>query len=517
MQVKLITGDGSRTVEATENQTVLDVIQSQEDIPFQAPCGGHGTCGKCRVLIRDEEGLNHHLACQTKVKDGIAVIIERERVMKIQEGGTAVPFEVAHRPEGQYGIAIDVGTTTVVCHLHDLSTGKRLATASCANPQIVFGADCISRITASINGKLNAMRHTLLVGLRSLVDDCCKEAGVSYDQIVDATLVGNTVMEHIAAGLAPDTMGGLPFTTLSLFGDYHEMGDKLPKMYFAPAVAAYVGGDITAGMLASGFNTGKRVRLFIDIGTNGEMAIGDEDRIISCATAAGPAFEGAGIYFGMPAAPGAISQVKWDGEKLNIKVIDDVEPVGVCGTGLIDALAAFIDMGLVDETGRISDDDEVDPAVASYLGEDEDGSIIYLTEGHEVYITQKDVRNLQLAKAAICGGTLTLCDAYGVSINDVEELLIGGGFGSYIDLRSAARIGLYPPVLYPKAKSVGNVAGEGAAAVLISTEARDEIGKIDKLTEYVELSLSSEFNEHYIECMGFGEDDDDDEEGGYWS
>lgn len=504
MELRLVTDEGTRSVEAQEGQTVLEVLQLQ-GINFQAPCGGAGKCGKCRVLVRDEEGLNHKLACLTKVVPDMQVVIEKERVMKVQESGTAVEFPITPRDEGDYGIAIDVGTTTVVCHLHDLATGKRLATASCANPQIVFGADCISRISASIDGKLDAMRAVLTTELNRLVDDDCRAAGITRDQIRDVTLVGNTVMQHIAAGLPPDKMGGLPFEPESLFGSYEMLDESLPKAYFAPCLAAYVGGDITAGMLSSGFDTGDVPRLFIDIGTNGEMSLGHAGRIVSCATAAGPCFEGANILFGMPAAPGAISKIAFEDGQLVLGVIGDVDPIGVCGTGLIDALAIFLEMELVDETGRIVDDDECEEEYVRFLGEDEKGPVLYLTDDHTVYLTQMDVRNLQLAKAAICAGALTLCDEFGIEAKNLGGLLVAGGFGSYIDMHSAARIGLYPPELEGVAQSVGNAAGEGASAALISMPAREQLEAMSSMCEYVELSTSGAFNEHYVDCMGFDE------------
>ncbi|MGI6218156.1 MAG: ASKHA domain-containing protein [Coriobacteriales bacterium] len=506
MKVKIVTADGATEVEAREGQTVLSLIQEQ-GIHFLAPCGGNGKCGKCRVLLRTEEGLEYHLACQTKVEDGMKIILSKDdSVMTISETGFSTPYEVDKGEPGEYGLAIDVGTTTVVCHLHDLGTGKRLASASCPNPQIVFGSDVISRINASMNGKLPAMQNVIDSGLIKLKDEAFASAGIEVKPVKKAVLAGNTTMEHIATGLSPDSIGVNPFTPLSLFGDVHKIEGLCDNTYIMPCVAGYVGGDITSGAVATGLIRKEKPCVFVDVGTNGEMIVGCKDRMISCATAAGPAFEGANIECGMPASPGGISKVRLGNEKLEFDVVSGIDPVGICGSGLIDTLAIMLDLGVIDETGLILDPDEIDSWASELVGEVHDDNAIFLSREHNVYVTQKDVRNIQLAKAAVCAGVWTLLDEYGIGIDDVDQLLIAGGFGAHIDLPHATRIGLFPRELLDRAKAVGNSAGEGASAVLISQEARDVLAEVKSECEYIELSLSKNFNEHYVDQMTFDED-----------
>ncbi len=505
MQVELIVGGDIKQVEAKKGQTVLSLLQDNE-INFIAPCGGNGVCGKCRVLLKTSDDLSYHLACQTKVEDGMKVIVEDSNVMSITDDGFMFDYIIDSGATGEYGLAIDVGTTTVVCHLHSLEDGQRIASASCPNPQIVFGSDVLSRISASMEGKLSQMQDSILTGLAKLKEEALKKAGLNNIEPVKAVLAGNTVMQHIAAGLSPDSIGVNPFTPLSLFGDDHNLPGVCNKTFMMPCIAGYVGGDITAGIVATALQTKDRPCLLVDVGTNGEMVLGDKNGMISCATAAGPAFEGANIECGMPAAPGGISKVRLDGEQLDLDVIGNCTPIGICGSGLIDTLAIMLDLGVIDETGRILDDDEIDGFGASFVGEINGDNVIYLSKENNVYVTQKDVRNIQLAKSAICAGIYTLLDEYKLSVDDVESLYIAGGFGSHIDIKNAMRIGIFPSELLDKAKSVGNSAGEGASAILLSEEARNALNTVTEICGYIELSTSAEFNEYYVEQMMFPEE-----------
>jgi len=295
-----------------------------------------------------------------------------------------------------------------------------------------------------------------------------------------------------------------PFTPLSLFGDMHKI-DGLGNCYFSPCIAGYVGGDITAGLLARGFDDG-RTRLLLDLGTNGEMALSHAGRIACCATAAGPVFEGANVRFGMPAGPGAISQVSLVDGNVNINVIGDGAPIGICGTGIIDAVALMVETGVVDETGYLLDADDAEDEgieLAGWLGEEDDGNVFYLTEDHTLFITQADVRSMQLAKAAVCAGVHTLMEAHNVTCNQIEGLEIAGGFGRYLNLASAARIGLFPAELLDRAASVGNTSAEGASAMLISHKARTRAEQIVESCDYLELSTSASFNGFYVDMMEF--------------
>ena len=493
-----------RTAEASSGESVLDVLQAQ-GIPIQATCGGAGKCGRCQVLVADASGVRVTLACVEPALDGIRVVVDKPHEAAIVEDGQADQrqFKCDDGQQG-YGLAVDIGTTTMAAHLHDRETGVRLASASCMNPQAAFGADVISRISASVEGKLENMYTLVVDAMVALRDELLSERGAKPEECTAVSIAGNTVMQHIAVALPPDTIGVNPFTPLSLFGDYHEL-PKLGSCYLAPCVAGYVGGDITAGMLARGLDEGKPC-LFIDLGTNGEMALSRDGRIVACATAAGPVFEGANITFGMPAASGAISQVAVAGPgELSISVIDNGMAIGVCGTGIVDAVAAMLDADVVDETGYLKDVDEVDEPWAPFIGQEQGQRVFYLTDDHAVYITQNDVRNVQLAKAAVCGGVRTMLEARKMTTDQIESVEIAGGFGRYLSVRSAARIGLFPPELADRAASVGNTSAEGASMMLLSEEERTRAQTIAKQCAYLELSTSAAFNGYYVDEMEFPE------------
>ena len=499
--MKIFIDDAGRHIqaEAAEGQTVLDVLQ-RERIDIRATCGGVGKCGRCQVLVRDGEGLNYRLACTTPVSDGMEVVVEHAGTMEVLQSGTTSVFPPDDGASG-YGMSVDIGTTTVVAYLHDLASGERLAAVGRSNPQIAFGSDVISRISASVDGKLDLMTSVIQDALREMKAKLCKTAKIEPEQVTRVAIAGNTVMQHIAVGLAPDSIGVNPFTPLSLFGNEWEI-EGLGSCYFARCIAGYVGGDITAGMLATELDRGG-TRLFLDLGTNGEMALAYGDRIVSCATAAGPVFEGANVHFGMPASPGAISKVSFADDAVLVSVVGDAAPIGICGTGIIDAVALMSRLGIISETGYLNGPDELDGPLARLVGEEDGGNVFYLVPDHSIYITQADVRNLQLAKAAVCAGIHTMMEFAGVEVGDIQSLQIAGGFGAYLNLESAAYIGLFPKELLPLASSVGNTSGEGATALMISSAARKRELEIVEKCDYLELSTSMDFNNFYIEMMEF--------------
>lgn len=503
MAATILVSDKSFEVQVT-GQTVLDAIQSG-GIDFSAPCGGNGTCGKCQVLIHDSEGMHYSLACNTKLEDDMTIHIESQQPMTIAISGEGSEYYARTDIDG-YGVAIDIGTTTVVCRLHDLADGKIVASAARVNPQVVYGGDVIARITACMEGHLDDLTDLLRNALDEMVDYLCKEAKITRSDIKDMAVVANTVVEHLAARLSPISIGAAPFDPLSFFGEEIPFEPVAKKAYFAPALSGYIGGDITAGILAAGIHKAEKMQVFLDLGTNGELAIGSKDKMTCCATAAGPVFEGANIYFGMPARKGAISSVSFDGKEVSISVIGDEKPVGICGTGLVEAIAEMIKAGIIDESGRILDDDELDEHLIPFVGEHNDSPVFYLTEDKSIFITQADVRNLQLAKAAICAGILTLLDSHGLTTDTIESILVAGGFGSYLNIEAAATIGLFPQELLDRARSVGNTAIEGASILLTSLDARKEVAEIADASEYIELSTCAQFNMFYMECMAFETD-----------
>lgn len=497
-------GNEKKELTFTAGQTLLEILR-EAGYEVSAPCGGNGTCGKCTVYIGGEA----HLACQTDATDGMVVELPHTAELEVALGSDAV-FACDSGLQG-YGVAVDIGTTTVACHLVNLENGKTVAVAGEGNAQRSYGADVISRIQASVEGRLGEMAEVIRKQLGEMMETLCREAKVAPAEVCFMTVAANTTMCHILAGLKPDTIGVAPFTPLSLFGDdYDAKSWGLPfdgRVYLAPSVSGYVGGDITADLLAVDMDKASKPVLLIDVGTNGEMALGCGDKFVCCSTAAGPAFEGAQIRFGMTAAEGAISSVEYHDGALECKVIGGVEAKGICGSGLIDAIAVMLEVGALDETGRVLDvdeDDDIPEEAPPFLTLLDEEPAFRLTE--QVYVTQSDVRKVQLGKGAIAAGIQVLIDTSDVNYDDIGALLLAGGFGSFIRPASAARIGLIPAELLDVTKAVGNTAAVGAKMALVSAEARERLDKLQKAMDYQELSGLAAFNTAYMEKMMFLDD-----------
>ncbi|SHI20146.1 Uncharacterized 2Fe-2 and 4Fe-4S clusters-containing protein, contains DUF4445 domain [Sporobacter termitidis DSM 10068] len=492
------------TAEAVPGETLYERIIAS-DIYLEAPCGGRGKCGKCLVQLSPDGPKVR--ACQTQVSGDMDVYLPEEMHMKIA-GDDAKSKTVTYT--GPLGIAVDIGTTTVVAHLTDIPNCTRLATASGVNAQRTYGADVISRIQYCAENGHEVLTRVIRAQLAGLISKACKSVGANPKDIHYISIAGNTIMQHLAAGYSPVAMGVAPFTPVELFGNERPAGKDLPVaddavLYFAPCVYSYVGGDITAGMLASDLENIKGNCVYIDIGTNGELVLKADDRYYCCATAAGPAFEGAEIAKGMAAIQGAISHVKWSAEKgLELTVIGDAAPEGLCGSGLMDALAVMVSTSAVDETGRLVDAGELEHhPISRYLGKREGKNVFWLSKEHDVYMIPGDVRKLQLAKAAIAAGIQTLLHTAGKTNKDISGFLLAGGFGSFLDQHSAATIGLFPKDFLPFARTMGNTAGEGAALALCTQAARDTLKNMMDNFEVVELSTSKIFNEQFIDQMMF--------------
>ncbi len=506
---------------AAGGETVLEALRRFDaGVSVEAPCGGAGTCGKCRVSVKrpGESEAHEALACQVQVEEGMEItlldepLVASEMDVSLRAACAQAAFDPDADAEG-LGLAFDVGTTTIVCRLLDLRTGQLLADAGAANPQRAFGADVIARISAATDGHLDELAHAVRDGMASLADEVLAAAGRSEREVGRVALCGNTVMEHLAAGINPESIGSAPFTPPTLFGDVRlwtgleRTGVLCDEALFAPCVAGYVGGDITCDLLATGMAACAEPALLVDLGTNGEMALGCAGGITTCATAAGPVFEGANIRFGMPAYAGAISCVRLTDDQLEAQTIGGAPVRGICGTGLIDAVALLLDAGVLDESGLLMEadvvDGEVPEAIRSRLGECEGVAAFWITP--EAAVTQRDIRNIQLAKAAIRAGILTLVEDAGLQLDEVGRVHVAGGFGRFLDLHNAARIGLVPAELLGVAHVVGNVAIEGISAALMSSAAREELTAIAQACGYLELSNSAAFNEAYLDAMEFPE------------
>ena len=425
----------------------------------------------------------------------------------------------------RYGIAFDLGTTTVVATLLDLTTGTPAAVCSMLNKQQSFGGDVISRISATMLDPtaLGRLRQAAQATLAELAAEVCQEAGVDPASVYEVALAGNATMAHLVLGIDPEPLGVAPFVMSSKdfpgvlaaeLGLTERFVHPRARAYLFPSLGAYVGGDIVAGMLASGMDRDKRLRLFIDVGTNCEIVLGDSSRLLSTAAPAGPAFEGASIRCGMRAADGAIEVVKLTSDSVAVQVIGDVEPVGLCGSGLVDAVAELVAVGLLDSSGRLLDvrqaEDRV-PGLADRLVELDGGERVFVLHwggevgdvDHAVYLSQRDVRELQFAKAAIATGWKLLIDEYGTDVSQVQQVLLAGSFGSYLSAASAVRIGLVPKVPVLRIVSAGNVAGEGAKMVLLSVREREGARTLLEEVRYVELSDRTDFNDLFVEQLAF--------------
>ncbi|MGI8691428.1 MAG: ASKHA domain-containing protein [Geodermatophilaceae bacterium] len=419
----------------------------------------------------------------------------------------------------RFALAYDLGTTTVVATLLDTSTGTPAAVASMLNKQQPFGADVITRISATMldPAALERLRGLAQETLAELAAEVCAEAGVGPSEIYEVALAGNATMSALLLGIDPEPLGVAPFVMSTASWPALRASDlglaihpAAPAVVF-PALGAYVGGDIVAGMLASGMDRDRRLRLFIDVGTNCEIVLGDGERIVATAAPAGPAFEGGAIRCGMRAADGAIEVVKLSDDDVGLQVIGDVEAAGLCGSGLVDAVAELVRVGLLDSSGRLvspEDAKEIAPGLADRFCSVGAERVFVLSwngvgAAESVYLSQRDVRELQFAKAAIATGWTLLLEEFGISPEDVQQVLLAGSFGSYLSPASAVRIGLVPKLSVLRIVSAGNVAGEGAKMALLSMQERAGAAALLREVRYVELSDRPDFNDRFVDMLAF--------------
>jgi uncharacterized 2Fe-2S/4Fe-4S cluster protein (DUF4445 family) len=445
----------------------------------------------------------------------VTAVIVDDVLIEVEPGDTSTT---------RHGIAFDLGTTTVVATLLDLSTGTPVAVRSMLNKQQPFGADVITRISATMLDEtaLDRLRGLAHATLDELAQEVCVAGEIDPKQVYEVALAGNATMTQLALGIDPEPVGVAPFIMAArsypdlLATDLGVLVHPRARATVFPALGAYVGGDIVAGVLASGMERDKRMRLFIDVGTNCEIVLGNAERLVATAAPAGPAFEAASIKCGMRAADGAIEVVKVVEDTLTLQVIGDVKPQGLCGSGLVDAVAELVRVGLLDHSGRFVKDEEaavISPGLAPNLmtlagerifvlawhgepGHVEDASDI-------VYLSQRDVRELQFAKAAISTGWRLLLEEIGLSEADVAQVLLAGSFGTYLSPASAIRIGLVPKLPVLRIVSAGNVAGEGAKMALLSKPERSGATALLEEVEYVELSDRADFNDRFVDELAF--------------
>jgi uncharacterized 2Fe-2S/4Fe-4S cluster protein (DUF4445 family) len=445
----------------------------------------------------------------------VTAVIVDEDLIDVEPGDTTAL---------RYAIAFDLGTTTVVATLLDVGTGTPLAVASMLNKQQPFGGDVISRISATMMDKstLGRLQEAAGATLAELAGEVCREGGIDPATVYEVAIAGNATMTALVLGIDPEPIGVAPFVMSVaqppsvLASDVGLTLHPRARAVFFPALGAYVGGDIVAGMLATGMDRDKRTRLFIDVGTNCEIVLSDGDTILSTAAPAGPAFEGGAIRCGMRAADGAIEVIRLDPAAepaVTLGVIGDVEARGLCGSGLVDAVAELVRVGLLDGSGRFvpeADAAGIAPALADRLTKIGEERIFLLhrptpeTDPSEcVYLSQRDVRELQFAKAAISTGWTLLLEELGLEHDDIQQVLLAGSFGSYLSPASAVRIGLVPKLPVLRIVAAGNVAGEGAKMALLSLRERAGATALLEEVAYVELSDRPDFNDKFVEQLSF--------------
>lgn len=590
--------------------TLLSKAAAAAGMPVETPCGGVGTCSKCRVIVcgdcqapdasearalgEQDLQIGFRLACRTKALGDVSVTIpdtSRSMVQKILSAGvlrdcavmsgvskvycelakpsldderaefervadclaaqdiklkpnlnavrclsntlrcadyhvTAVVHDdelIAVEPGDTtsqlYGIAYDLGSTTIVGYLMDLYTGADIAVSAVMNPQMVYGDDLVSRISFATTQEKGAevLQSVVVDALNRIAQELTETAGISACSIYKATVVGNTCMTHLLLGIDVASLGQSPYVP-SICADVElrarELGLEIsPEAMVSvlPNVAGFVGSDLVGVLLASEWVENGRCRLAVDIGTNGEMALLHEGKTYACSAAAGPAFEGAGISCGMRGAPGAIDSVRI-GQSVEITTIDNRKAIGVCGSGIVDAIAQMLDAGIVDETGRLlspSDAASLPQAVRERLIETENGVEFVLAKksqsgnGHPITLTGADIRHMQLAKGSIHAAIQTLIRTAGATDEHLDEILLAGAFGNYIRVESAIRIGLIPPVSKDIVKSVGNAAGAGARLALLSDMEMQQARELARKAVHLELAVSPDYQMELMERMMF--------------
>nr|WP_296487411.1 ASKHA domain-containing protein [uncultured Acetatifactor sp.] len=468
------------------------------------PCGGHGRCGKCKVTVRGAVSeLSHsekQLLTEEEIRRGIrlacCVKVEGDCVVSLATAGDGQIKISGDMPKIQmkpgfqtYGFVLDIGTTTLAARLYDVR-GTLLAEGSCLNPQSSWGADVISRIEAAIDGADKVIAEVICAAVDDLLSQLSASAGISPAEIDGMVVTGNTVMLHLLTRTSTEPLSHAPFAAERLFGETVSAGElgitKLSPeagVYLAPCASAFVGADLITALLASGICENDSTQLLTDIGTNGEMALWHRGKLTCCSTAAGPAFEGAGISMGMGGSAGAIDKVIVQNGALTAHVIGGGLPRGICGSGIVDATACLLEICLLDETG--------------YMEED---SVMILPP---VSLSRKDIRMVQLAKAAIHAGIRTLLSSAGLDCGEVSRLVIAGGFGSYLDAKNAGKIELLPAEMVSRIHVAGNAALSGAAMLLLNQDSRASCEGYAKQAKVLELSSDPVFSEEYMERMMF--------------
>jgi len=586
--------------------TVLEAAK-KAGISIRSDCGGEGTCGKCRVILKNnakvsgvteveqkylstyELNIGFRLACCTRVQGNLTVMVPSESrtgkrkiqlhgmeqhvklnpairkfylelskptIVDVQPDferlleslqkrgftdlkidnellqtlpnvlreaewkGTAtvwndekiISFELGNTEKNKFGFSVDIGTSKIVGYLVDLTSGKTIAVKSAENPQLAHGEDVITRITyAQANdGNLKELQQALIETINLLIVEACMENKVNTRNIYEVTVVGNTAMHHFFLGIQTNNLLFAPYVpaikkavnvkAASLKIDINPLGN----IHVLPNIAGFVGADAVADVLATGMHEMDKICLLMDVGTNGEVFVGNKQRIVACSCAAGPAFEGMHIEYGMKAGTGAIERVKIDSETMDVEfeTIDGCKPVGICGSGVVDAVAEMFRCGVINQRGDFNKNLE-SKRVRAVNGETK----FVIAWKHEtgldndITISRRDIQEMQLAKAALHTGATVLMNKRNVAEADIEHVYIAGAFGKYLNPESAKLIGLIPDLATEKIEFVGNTAVSGAKMALVSMQARNEAKEISNSVNYVELMSAPDFRKEFLDSV----------------
>ena len=482
------------TVVVAEGTTLLQAAIDAGLEP-NAPCGGAGKCKKCKMKVAGETILS----CQTKVDRDMVVdtLPETEEKAQLLQEGLLRPVELATgvlpKADNPLLAAVDLGSTSIVLYLHDAITGERLGVQSALNPQRQYGGDVVQRANTAMEQGAEVLSSCVRITINGLLVELSKKIGRKPEDIVRIVMVGNSCMHHLfleyptnSLVLAPYD----PYTKDPVTVKATDVGFEVhpeAELHWLSLIGGFVGADTVGCILAADMDKLEKLTLMVDIGTNGEMVLGNKDFMTATSTAAGPAFEGAKITCGMRGGDGAIDHTWIENGKIAYHVIGDVEPIGICGSGLLDAVANLLELEEIDESGRMEE-------------------TYYFTD--KVFINQKDVRELQLAKAAIAAGIVLLCHYEGHEIGDIQQLLLAGAFGNYLDPHSACAIGLLPKELEERIIPVGNAAGAGAEIAILNHNEERRAAEMARKVKFVELANDPEFQDVYVDEMFFGEEDD---------
>ncbi len=515
-----------REISIHQGATLVEAA-GQAGIFVTTPCAGKGTCHKCTVLLHPSG--QPILACQHRVESDMTVVVPPESRFyehKILDHGIPTGEQVHPTIYRKYralagtgailGVAVDIGTTTVVAKLLDMTTGRCLATQAMLNPQTRFGDDVVSRINyAQSEEHLTELHNIIVACVNALIRRLCRRAGAEASSIYEASIVGNTTMNHLLLRLPVEQLGRAPYRAWSV-----EARDIPPaelaiemnpagNVHCAENIAGFVGADTTAVALAVDMDSIEDRVLAVDIGTNGEIVLGTREKLYAASCAAGPALEGARIRHGSRAVDGAVEAVVFN-EDISLDVIGKLPPRSICGSGLIDAVAVLVDLGIVDRTGRFADVQSLGASlpkpIAARILEYEGQPAFCLAWNErasqpDILLTQRDIREVQLAKAAIRAGIRILMNKLGLSDLDIDRVLLAGAFGNYIRPSSAIRIGLLPNVPLDRIESVGNAAATGAEILLISEESRDRAARLARRIQYIEIAHEANFADIFADAM----------------